>query len=118
VPEDHEILTNRGFMNLDAYKARAATDKGLLVAGYDAASKRLVFERPIALREFAHATRDMVFLGVLYAALALPVKSAVGIAAGTFSERILRSRRAFAWMSRAGGAILIALGARLAAGRA
>jgi len=66
----------------------------------------------------AHATRDMVFLGVLYAALALPVKSAVGIAAGTFSERILRSRRAFAWMSRAGGAILIALGARLAAGRA
>ena len=65
----------------------------------------------------AHATRDMVFLGVLYAALALPVKSAVGLAAGAFSERILSSGRAFAWMHRAGGAILVALGAKLAAGR-
>ena len=66
----------------------------------------------------SHATRDLAFLGVLYAALALPVKSAVGLAAGAFSERILRSPAAFAWMNRASGAILIALGAKLAAARA
>lgn len=65
-----------------------------------------------------HATRDLAFLGVLYAALALPVKSAVGLAAGAFSERILHSPTAFAWMNRASGAILIALGAKLAAARA
>lgn len=64
----------------------------------------------------AHPTRDLVFLGVLYAALALPVKSAVGIAAGTFSERILGSPAAFRWINRASAAVLIALGARLAAG--
>ena len=63
-----------------------------------------------------HATRDLVFLGVLYAALALPVKAAVGIAAGAFSERLARSSRAIAWMNRAGGAVLVALGLRLAAG--
>lgn len=63
----------------------------------------------------AHPTRDLVFLGVLYAALALPVKAGVGLAAGAFSERILRSPAAFAWMNRASAAVLIALGARLAA---
>ncbi len=63
-----------------------------------------------------HATRDLVFLGALYAALALPVKAAVGIAAGAFSERLARSPCAIAWMNRAGGAVLVALGLRLAAG--
>ena len=67
----------------------------------------------------AHATRDLVFLGVLYAALALPVKVAVGLAAGSFSERVLRKPAAIVWMNRACGAVLVALGARLAAaGRA
>jgi len=62
----------------------------------------------------AHPTRDLVFLGVLYAALALPVKAAVGFAAGAFAERILRRPAALAWMNRACGTVLVALGARLA----
>ena len=62
----------------------------------------------------AHPTRDLVFLGVLYAALALPVKGAVGLAAGAFAERILRRPAALAWMNRACGTVLLALGARLA----
>jgi threonine/homoserine/homoserine lactone efflux protein len=70
-------------------------------------------------RASPHPARDLVFLGVLYAALALPVKAGVGLAAGSFSERILRSASAFKWMNRAGAAVLIALGVRLAAaGRA
>jgi threonine/homoserine/homoserine lactone efflux protein len=47
--------------------------------------------------------------------LALPIKVAVGVAAGSFSERVLRSGSAFKWMNRIGGTVLIALGLRLAA---
>jgi threonine/homoserine/homoserine lactone efflux protein len=61
-----------------------------------------------------HPTRDLAMLGVLYAGMALPVKAGVGLAAGAFSEKILRSPRAMAWVNRAGGAVLIALGLRLA----
>jgi threonine/homoserine/homoserine lactone efflux protein len=63
----------------------------------------------------AHPTRDLAFLGVLYALLALPVKSAVGIAAGSLSERVLRNPAMIAWMNRVSGGVLIALGLRLAA---
>jgi threonine/homoserine/homoserine lactone efflux protein len=63
----------------------------------------------------AHPTRDLVFLGVLYAALALPVKAAVGVAAGSLSERVLRHPSALLWMNRVSGGVLIALGLRLAA---
>jgi threonine/homoserine/homoserine lactone efflux protein len=63
----------------------------------------------------AHPTRDLVFLGVLYAILALPIKVGVGLAAGSFSEHVLRAPSAITWMNRAGGAVLIALGLRLAA---
>ncbi|HET9471790.1 MAG TPA: LysE family translocator [Usitatibacter sp.] len=63
----------------------------------------------------AHPTRDLAFLGALYAAMALPVKSAVGLAAGALSERLRRTPAALAWMHRASGAILVALGARIAA---
>ncbi|MGE5097178.1 MAG: LysE family translocator [Betaproteobacteria bacterium] len=62
-----------------------------------------------------HPTAHLVFLGVLYAVMALPVKSAVGIAAGAFAERVLRSPAALAWMSRVSGTVLVALGLRLAA---
>ncbi|HET9576593.1 MAG TPA: LysE family translocator [Usitatibacter sp.] len=62
-----------------------------------------------------HPTAHLVFLGVLYAVMALPVKSAVGIAAGSFAERVLRSPAALAWMSRVSGTVLVALGLRLAA---
>jgi threonine/homoserine/homoserine lactone efflux protein len=62
-----------------------------------------------------HPARDLAFLGVLYAAMALPVKSLVGIAAGSLSERVLRRPSAIAWMNRASGGVLVALGLRLAA---
>ncbi len=62
----------------------------------------------------AHPTRDLAFLGVLYAILALPVKSAVGIAAGSLSERVLRNPSIVAWMNRVSGGVLVALGLRLA----
>jgi threonine/homoserine/homoserine lactone efflux protein len=61
----------------------------------------------------AHPTRDLVSLGVLYAALALPVKAAVGIAAGTLAERLKRTPAAAVWMDRACGTVLVALGLRL-----
>jgi len=62
----------------------------------------------------AHPSRDLVLLGVLYAAMALPVKIAVGIAAGTLSQRMLRSGRALVWVNRVSGGVLVALGIRLA----
>ena len=62
-----------------------------------------------------HPTRDLVFLGVLYAVLALPVKSAVALAAGSFSEQVLRKPAALVWMNRVCGALLVGLGLRLAA---
>ena len=62
-----------------------------------------------------HPTRDLVFLGVLYALLALPVKCGVGLAAGTLSERILGRPSAFTWINRASGAVLVGLGLRFAA---
>ena len=63
----------------------------------------------------AHPTRELVFLGVLYAVLALPVKSAVALAAGSLSEHVARHPAAMQWMNRASGTVLIALGLRLAA---
>jgi threonine/homoserine/homoserine lactone efflux protein len=63
----------------------------------------------------ANPTRDLVFLGVLYAALGLPVKVGVAIAAGTLSERVLRKPAALAWVNRVSGGVLVALGLRLAA---
>ena len=62
-----------------------------------------------------HATRDLVSLGVLYALLALPVKCAVGLAAGSLSERVLKRPSALKWMNRVSGTVLIGLGLRLAA---
>ena len=63
----------------------------------------------------AHPTRDLVFLGVLYALMALPVKAAVGLAAGSLSQRILQRPEAITWMNRFSGTVLVALGLRLAA---
>jgi threonine/homoserine/homoserine lactone efflux protein len=62
-----------------------------------------------------HPTRHLVFLGVLYAAMGFAVKAGVGIAAGSLSERLLRSNAALVWMNRVSGTILVALGLRLAA---
>ena len=63
----------------------------------------------------AHPTRDLIFLGVLYAALGLPVKAGVGLAAGSLSETLRRRPQLLAWVNRASGAILVGLGLRLAA---
>jgi len=63
----------------------------------------------------ANPTLDLVFLGVLYAAMGLVVKAGVGLAAGSLSERILQRPRAMVWINRASGGILVALGLRLAA---
>ena len=62
-----------------------------------------------------HPTADLVFLGVLYAAMGLVVKAGVGLAAGSLSERVLRKPRAMLWINRVSGTILIGLGLRLAA---
>ena len=64
----------------------------------------------------AHPTRDLVFLGVLYALLGLPVKCGVALIAARLSERMLRRPRALVWMNRACGALLVGLGVRLARG--
>jgi threonine/homoserine/homoserine lactone efflux protein len=63
----------------------------------------------------ANPTRDLVFLGVLYALMGLPVKAGVALAAGSLSERILGKPTALAWVQRASGAILIGLGLKLVA---
>jgi threonine/homoserine/homoserine lactone efflux protein len=64
----------------------------------------------------AHPTRDLVALGVLYAALALPVKGGVALAAARLSDRARRKPMALVWMNRACGTVLVALGVRLARG--
>jgi len=61
----------------------------------------------------AHPTRDLVFLGVLYAVLALPVKVGVGLAAGGLSERAARTPAMLTWINKACGLVLIGLGLRL-----
>ena len=62
----------------------------------------------------AHPTRDLVFLGVLYALLGLPVKCGVALIAARLSDRMRRQPAALVWMNRACGALLMALGVRLA----
>jgi threonine/homoserine/homoserine lactone efflux protein len=64
----------------------------------------------------AHPTRDLVFLGVLYALMGLPVKCAVALIAAHLSHRVLRKPKALVWMNRACGALLVGLGIRLARG--
>jgi threonine/homoserine/homoserine lactone efflux protein len=62
----------------------------------------------------AHPTRDLVALGALYAAMAFPVKGAVAWITAGFARRAGPSSRVLAWGQRAGGAILVLLGLRLA----
>jgi threonine/homoserine/homoserine lactone efflux protein len=64
----------------------------------------------------AHPTRDLVALGVLYAILGLPVKCGVALIAARLSDRMRTKPAALVWMNRACGALLVALGVRLARG--
>ena len=66
-------------------------------------------------RASVHPTRDLVFLGVLYALLALPVKCGVALGAGGLAQRVRRKPGALVWVNRASGAVLVGLGLRLAA---
>ena len=63
-----------------------------------------------------HPTRSLIALGVLYALLGLPVKCAVALIAARLSDRMRRTPAALTWMNRACGALLVALGVRLARG--
>jgi threonine/homoserine/homoserine lactone efflux protein len=63
-----------------------------------------------------HPTRDLVTLGVLYALLGLPVKCGVALVVARLSDRMRRAPAALTWMNRACGALLVALGVRLARG--
>jgi serine/threonine protein kinase len=62
VPEQHEILTNCGFLDLDAYEARARRDKRLLVASFDPCTGALVYEAPRKLVCNERRSYDMVEL--------------------------------------------------------
>ncbi|HZZ93335.1 MAG TPA: LysE family translocator [Usitatibacter sp.] len=69
-------------------------------------------------RASAHPTRDLVMLGALYAAMAFPVKAMVAWITASLARRANPAGRALAWAQRAGGAILVGLGLRLAFGSA
>jgi hypothetical protein len=62
VPEDHEILTERGFMDLDAYESAVARDgaDALRVAGYDPATQQMRFETPRRLVKNERAEQTLV----------------------------------------------------------
>jgi protein tyrosine phosphatase len=60
VPEDHEILTDRGFMDLAAYKAAIGAGHAVRVAGYEPHSQHLVFETPRRLVTNERATQELV----------------------------------------------------------
>jgi serine/threonine protein kinase len=64
VPADHELLTNKGFMDLDAFLARqCAGESDLLVAGYSPDSQQLVFEAPLALKTFDVTEHPLIEFG-------------------------------------------------------
>ncbi len=62
VPEDHEILTEQGWMDLASYKAAVAKNGGapISVASYDHLQESIVYERPLARIELADEEREMV----------------------------------------------------------
>jgi threonine/homoserine/homoserine lactone efflux protein len=62
----------------------------------------------------AHPTLSVFVLGLAFAALTFVVKGPVGLAAGLLSGWLRTHPRVLAWLYRSSGAVLIALGARLA----
>ena len=107
---------------LDRAETRRATAASLFAQGVlsNVTNPKIVLFFFAFLPQFvdpasAHPARDLAGLGVLYAAMAFPVKAGVALAAGSFSEAVLRRPQALAWMNRASGAVMVLLAARLAA---
>jgi threonine/homoserine/homoserine lactone efflux protein len=116
------LVLTRGVTDLSGKPAMVLSLPGLVWQGMlsNVTNPKIVLFFLAFLPQFvdpssAHATRDLAFLGVLYAVLALPVKSAVALAAGSLSERLLRRPSTLTWLNRFGGAVLVGLGLRLAA---
>lgn len=49
VPEDHEMLTNKGFMDLNTWLEQSKRDPSLLMAGYNQVTQQIVFEKPLGM---------------------------------------------------------------------
>lgn len=62
----------------------------------------------------SHPTASVFVLGLAYAALAFAVKAPVGLAAGALSGWLRARPNVLAWLMRASGLVLVALGLRLA----
>ena len=62
----------------------------------------------------AHPTLSVFALGTVFAALTFVVKAPVGLGAGLLSAWLRAHPTALAWLHRGSGAVLVALGVRLA----
>jgi len=62
----------------------------------------------------AHPTLSMLALGLVFAGLTFLVKGPVGLFAGVLSGWLRSQPRALHWLYRSSGAVLVALGVRLA----
>ncbi len=62
----------------------------------------------------AHPTLSVFALGIVFAALTFAVKAPVGLGAGLLSAWLRAHPTALAWLHRGSGAVLVALGVRLA----
>ncbi|MBE7418348.1 MAG: LysE family translocator [Ideonella sp.] len=62
----------------------------------------------------AHPTLSVFVLGLAFAALTFVVKGPVGLGAGLLSSWLRTHPSALAWLYRGSGAVLVALGAKLA----
>lgn len=61
-----------------------------------------------------HPTLSIFVLGLVFATLTFVVKAPIGLLAGARSSRLRARAAALKWMFRSSGAILVALGVRLA----
>ena len=66
----------------------------------------------------AGASSQVIFLGVLYALLALVTDTAYGVFAGNFQKWMINKEITRVWASRAGGSLMIGLGIKAAFARA
>jgi threonine/homoserine/homoserine lactone efflux protein len=116
------LLLTRATVSLEATGGRRLSRMSLFAQGVlsNVSNPKMVLFFLAFLPQFVsaadpHPTAHLVFLGVLYAVMALPVKAGVALVAGSRFENLARSRAALAWLNRASGTVLVALGVRLAA---